>query len=461
MFAFHLIVTLQSDVVRWLLDLENNPASAFEEPREDVPTASKFTSTINLTNNIIGTVILAMPFSYSKFGLGFGAVMELFLMSASIAGVYFLISCAQILGGRSTNYANLSKLTYPRLALAFELIIAIKCFGIGVSYFMVMGDLLPQIGLYFSASEDSVWCSRSFWIVVGMVLIFPLALIGSLDSLSYISYVALLSIGLLVYIIVVGFYKWANFGFFAGFPVFVFGFSCHENILSIYNELKDNRPGGISLVVACAFITSALVYMAIGAFGYLTYGSNVSANILAMYDIGPLLTIGRIAVVVLAAFSYPFQCQPCRAILIKLMTDDQTQIPNSTAISQHTPDHPQPNCPNSHFEGVTPFNARHLYIPLTTIILFGNGSIALLVKRLDHVLALVGSVGSTCITLIFPALLFLALDRLLSQRDGAYASPHPYQRLAAYGLTTLVGFHSYYAFPTTFTICSDEPSQAF
>lgn len=60
-------------------------------------------------------------------------------------GLYFLARCADKVGGRNASFSSLSKLTWPKLGIFFDLAIAIKCFGVAVSYLIIMGDLMPQV----------------------------------------------------------------------------------------------------------------------------------------------------------------------------------------------------------------------------------------------------------------------------------------------------------------------------
>lgn len=344
---------------------------------------------------------------------------------AMVAGHYFLLQCARRLGGRANGYAGVAKLTCPDAAIVFELVIAAKCFGLGISYFIVVGDLLPQIALYFTA--NTLLCSRLLWLLAFSVFVFPLALVKELDHLYYTSFVALFAIALLVWIILWGFLSggpidwesiaWVRMdaGFYSGFPLFVYAFSCHENIFTIYNELLDNGPFNLSVVVVGATAASGLVYGVAGVLGYLTHGHSVSPNILAMYEIGPVLTLGRIAVVVLAAFSYPFQSYPCRAVLLKLLDDRGPYVSLSGGSAREE----SPARPRAYFY-------------TTAFIVGGNCCVAIAVHRLDRVLSLVGSVGSTSIALIFPALMFLQLDRI----GGVSPSGRYLQRGAAYFLAT-------------------------
>lgn len=71
-------------------------------------------------------------------------------------------------------------------------------------------------------------------------------------------------------------------------PVFVFAFTCHQNIFSIHNEIFDNSLQRVGFVVGSSisrfayFNLSAVgVYSLIGVVGYASFGSAVSDNVFA------------------------------------------------------------------------------------------------------------------------------------------------------------------------------------
>jgi amino acid permease len=98
---------------------------------------------LNLTQNILGAGILAMPSALANVGIVFGSVLILVSAVSSAFGLYLLSLLAQNFG-RKASFFSCSKMTWPSLAIFFDLAIAIKCFGVSVSYLVICRDLLPQ-----------------------------------------------------------------------------------------------------------------------------------------------------------------------------------------------------------------------------------------------------------------------------------------------------------------------------
>jgi len=86
-------------------------------------------------------------------------------------GLYLQTRCARYLERGNASFFALSQITYPNAAVLFDAAIAVKCFGVGVSYLIIIGDLMPgvirgMIGDRFETS--SLWGDRFFWITVFM-----------------------------------------------------------------------------------------------------------------------------------------------------------------------------------------------------------------------------------------------------------------------------------------------------
>src|SRR4051812_22850105 len=133
-------------------------------------------------------------------------MIVIFAAITSGIGLYLLSLCATHTSGRKSSFFSVSKLTYPSAALLFDSAIAIKCFGVAVSYLIIIGDLMPQV---ISASlgdkfinEYTIFMDRRLWITVFMFIIMPLAFLKRLDSLRHTSFIALIAVTYLVFIVI-------------------------------------------------------------------------------------------------------------------------------------------------------------------------------------------------------------------------------------------------------------------
>ena len=68
-----------------------------------------------------------------------------------------------------------------------------RCFGVGNSYFVVIGDLMPDAieGFLPPHLSDTVWTNRQLWIFIfSSIFIFPVVRFKEMDKLRFTSVVA-------------------------------------------------------------------------------------------------------------------------------------------------------------------------------------------------------------------------------------------------------------------------------
>jgi amino acid permease len=135
--------------------------------------ASFISSVINLVNTIVGAGVLAMPRAMSQMGILLGTSVIIWSGIMAGFGLYLQTRCAQYLDRGHSSFFALSQLTYPNMAIVFDAAIAIKCFGVGVSYLIIIGDLMPGVVLGFNpaAGEAGYLVDRHFWITAFMYAI--------------------------------------------------------------------------------------------------------------------------------------------------------------------------------------------------------------------------------------------------------------------------------------------------
>lgn len=334
--------------------------------------------------------------------------------SLSAFGLLLLSKCAAY-AGREASFFNISKITYPSASIWFDFAIAIKCFGVSISYLVIIGDLMPKVlmGLFHLDSE-SIFLSRTLWITLFMGFITPISFLKSLHSLRHTSSIALCSVFyLLMLVLFYGFFPPENlvtpppdefalvdlsWNSLTVIPIFIFAFTCHQNLFSVHNELEDNSAPYMNRVITTSISIAFYVYQFIGITGYMTFGKTVGDNILAKYPASPAVTIGQFALVILFLLSYPLQAHPCRVSLDKVMSSLlSSSSANGLSLS-------------SQATSAIIIPQKRFFI-LTTSILIGSYLMAVSVSSLGFVLALVGATGSTTICYILPGLFYYKIRK--------------------------------------------------
>ncbi|KAM9936685.1 hypothetical protein OXX80_003766 [Metschnikowia pulcherrima] len=423
-------------------------------------TATVRSGSINLLNTIIGAGILAMPYGLKCNGLLFGAALIVWSSLTSALGLYLQNKVAKYTQQQgAVSYFSLCQLTYPQLSVIFDGAIAIKCFGVGVSYLVVIGDLMPKIVESLGAKEGSWWLARNLWISVFMAgVVAPLSFLKKLDSLKYTSVIALVSVVYLICLVVehyvadiaperaltiVGPVSWRQT--LTSFSIFVFAYTCHQNMFAIINELKPTDKDGSQTRQANMIIRNAISiacgsYLVVGVLGYLTFGDAVNANIISMYPRDSITSlIGRLAIVVMVSLSFPLQCHPCRGSLNHVLhfvrhgvssgklrksnnANGYSQLTDGTESGSADQSFDQSFISTTPMEGaqdteghapiVVPLSSTKFYA-ITSLIVVAAYSVAMTVTSLAHVLAFVGATGSTSISFILPGVFSYMLIRPL------------------------------------------------
>ncbi|KAH7063215.1 transmembrane amino acid transporter protein-domain-containing protein [Macrophomina phaseolina] len=411
-------------------------------------------SVINLVNTILGAGLLAMPHALSQMGILLGCCVIVWAGLTAGFGLYLQTRCAKYLDRGTASFASLSKITYPNAAVVFDAAIAIKCFGVGVSYLIIIGDLMPGVvrGFSDSAGEIGFLVDRQFWVTAFMLIVIPLSFLRRLDSLKYTSMIALVSISYLVILVLAHFFKgdtmadrgevhvinWSGpIAALSVFPVVVFAYTCHQNMFSILNEIFDNSHFRTTSVVGASIGLACFLYILVGITGYLSYGDKVGGNIVSMYAPSAASTIGRLAIVILVMFSYPLQVHPCRASVDAVISWRPHRAPkssrSSTAETSPTREHSAPllGPPKPNNGPIAPLQPKAepmselRFAIITTIIIVLSYITAMTVSSLEKVLAYVGSTGSTAISFILPGIFYYKISspdsphhqRLLKDED--------------------------------------------
>lgn len=427
--------------------------------------------TINLLNTIIGAGILAMPYGLKSNGMLFGCILIIWSSLTSSFGLYLQNKVAKYTDQRGVvSYFSLSQLTYPSLSILFDSAISIKCFGVGVSYLVIIGDLMPKIMESLNIDPESIWMHRNIWITLFMaVVVTPLSYLKKLDSLKYTSILALFSVVYLICLVLEHFFlsdvpvpdKHIDYigpvsikGTLSSFPIFVFAYTCHQNMFAIINELKPSDKDGSQTrqsnhIIRNAISTACFSYLLVGIFGYLTFGNTVNGNIITMYPRDSVTSlIGRLCIVIMVSLSYPLQCHPCRGSINHVVhflkegvqsskvrgPNHSTSAPNYSALSSDIESLHSLRSDSSlgadesfisttpmegaqdtegHDPIIVPLTSKRFYIITTAIVLLSY-LVAITVTSLAHVLAFVGLTGSTSISFILPGLFGFMLIKPLN-----------------------------------------------
>ena len=87
--------------------------------------------------------VLGLPFAVAQSGVVMGLI--LFIFFGFLSGIGLQLMCLAAREYPGSDFASLAKKTIPWAKTVVDIAVAIECFGVGTSYMMVSGDLVPEV----------------------------------------------------------------------------------------------------------------------------------------------------------------------------------------------------------------------------------------------------------------------------------------------------------------------------
>ena len=265
--------------------------------------------------------------------------------------------------------------------------------------------------------DKSIFAARQLWVVAPLIVAAPLSYSRQISSLRYTSCVALISI-LLITVMVFYFALPTKSSVLdpcedgvdcrgsmraatdvhstlKALPLFVFAYTCHQNVISVTNELRDPTPPRFMGVIGSAVGWALAVYIIVAGAGYFTFGDakNGSRYILQsdILDSYPqhltIVIIARVLISCVVTMCYMLQAHPSCSCVVTLVCECMRACNRS------------------------PPKVMIMRPIITTIFLAASVSIALLTNDLGIMLKLVGATGSTAVSYILPGISYFVLFR--------------------------------------------------
>ncbi|XP_001600642.1 putative sodium-coupled neutral amino acid transporter 10 [Nasonia vitripennis] len=365
---------------------------------------------MTLANGIIGVSVLAMPFCFKQCGIVLATLVLLLSSILSRLACHFLIKSAVMC--RRRNFEFLAFHAFgPMAKILVELCIIGFLLGTCIAFFVVVGDLGPQIvGEMINKNPGDI--RTSFLITTGIFIVLPLGLLRNIDSLASVSTASIAFYICLVFKVIAEsthhifaadwFDKvdyWRPAGILQCLPIFALALFCQTQLFEIYEAMPNATLEKMNQVVKGALNICTTVYISVGFFGYVAFCTQpFTGNILMSFEPNLTSEIIKIGFVLSVAFSFPLVIFPCRASLNSLLF--RRGYAHETTTSYIT-------------------EAR--FRCLTTFIVIIALTIGVLIPNIELVLGIVGSTIGVIICLIFPAAFFISIntkntnERLLAQ----------------------------------------------
>ncbi|KAJ8713317.1 hypothetical protein PYW07_013687 [Mythimna separata] len=355
---------------------------------------------ITLANSIIGVGILAMPFCFQQCGVFLATLILLFMGLISRLCCHFLLKSALL--ARRRNFEFLAFHVFGQAGkFAVEVGIIGFLMGTCIAYFVVVGDLGPQIVAKMFNINQSDILRTSIMVIVSLVCVLPLGLLRNVDSLSNVSAATIAFYFCLVMKVIFEaggvmltsdwsqrVETWRPAGLLQCVPIFSMALFCQTQLFEIFESLPTLSLEKMNIVTKNAINICTAVYFTLGIFGYIAFSSHeISGNILMSLSPTWASDVIKLGFVMSLAFSFPLIIFPCRASLYSFLYKKVHSSHHDHIINHSIPEP----------------TFRVITVGIVGVALF----ISLLIPNIELVLGLVGSTIGVLICVVFPAACFV------------------------------------------------------
>uniref|UniRef100_T1GKP0 Amino acid transporter transmembrane domain-containing protein n=1 Tax=Megaselia scalaris TaxID=36166 RepID=T1GKP0_MEGSC len=341
---------------------------------------------MTLANSIIGVGILAMPYCFQKCGVILSILLLVLSNLITRSCCHFLIKSSLLTRRKSIEFLALHAFGASGKLLV-ELMIVGYMIGTCVAYFVVLGDLGPQILSTWFHFDPSHNIREWLMIVVTLFCILPLGMLKNVDSLAA---VCTASIGFYFCLVIKIVFEsehhilendWEDKIIYGGqldcYSVSQFSVWRYRVKCKFLKSLKSVEK--LDDIVKNALTICCIVYISCGFFGYVAFcNKEFSGNILTSFSPTFASDVIRIGFLLSVCFSFPLVIFPCRASIFSFMYKKDS----------------------SHFIPEGPFRGITIFIIVVSLFL------ALLIPSIELVIGLVGSTIGIAICIMFPAACF-------------------------------------------------------
>ncbi|ETK77074.1 hypothetical protein L915_16644 [Phytophthora nicotianae] len=259
-------------------------------------------SMFTMTVAIVGAGVLALPYAVQQAGLVLGISLIALGAIATNFTLRLLLECSDL--GQARSYMDLASVTGGRKLAGFtQLVVCMNLFGTSIGYLVGSAELI-QLALrtFLGSTSESIFLDRQALILMLTgLLVLPLSLLRSLESLRFSSLFSIVCIMFMALVIVIKYFQFVHEGLaptiayqlkhlplfdwrlshlLRAVPLVVFSFTCHPNVLPIYLVLKRRSSRRMYKVMNRSIGIATTVYSLCGFFVVLTFGEATRSNFL-------------------------------------------------------------------------------------------------------------------------------------------------------------------------------------
>lgn len=358
---------------------------------------------MNMANSILGAGVVGQPFAIRNCGI-IGGILAYIILVLLVDWTLRLIVINLTLAGKKT-YQDTVEFALGRKGRILVLLSnGLFAFGGCIGFCIIIGDTIPHFLQSIFHSSNFFFRRNVVITIVTLFISYPLSLQRNIAALSKASFLALISMVVIVFSVVVqgprvdmslkgG--KWSltdifiSSAIFRGISVISFALVCHHNTSFIFFSIKNRSLQKFARLTHISTFISMIFCMLMGYSGYSVFRDKTKGNILNNFPQDDLvINIARLCFGFNMLTTFPLEIFVLRDVIAAFLygkkEEDETEAP--------------------------PLSTRKLFI-ITTVCVVSTMSISLTTCNLGALFELIGATTASTMAYILPPYTNLVLSK--------------------------------------------------
>jgi amino acid permease len=305
-----------------------------EEKIHDTPHhGGVFSGYTVMAKSLLGSGMLSIAFACSKSGLILGLFLLFFAAAITWVSLHVLSRLCLEFKSDNITFYSITEQVVPKARWFLDVAVIVDCVGSAIGFIQVIGNLMSDgIEHIFGLGP---FTQRTLSILVQscvVLLLFPICYMREITDTKIVN---LLGLACLLYVslLPIIFSDVSKFdpeilspkgpwSAITAFPVFIFAFSCQQNLLSVTSEMRNPDMRKLDIVTLSAIGTGIVFYIPVILLPLLTFGrSGVHSD--TFFDLLPkgnlAVQIGMFCASLAVSISYVLVVHPIRRSIMSLM----------------------------------------------------------------------------------------------------------------------------------------------
>ncbi|OMJ86424.1 hypothetical protein SteCoe_12087 [Stentor coeruleus] len=356
-------------------------------------------SMLTILASTVGAGILSLPYVVNISGLYQGIILFILGMIVSLYTCQLLVLAAEKTG--KLTYESIGNELYGHKMRTFaEVNMIINNYGTVIAYLVLLKDLVPNCLKLFGVDNAFATNNYMWGCMICTLVVYPLSLKQEISALRYTSLLSCCACIYLGIAITYGFFsmrsgetnsrfddapatEFSAYSIFTAAGYVVFSFTCHPNVIPIYQELQRRSTKRGFKFLSRGLIIVLFLYLIVGIFGFLTFYkeyhpiTDFPTQILqAKYHNGDVpIIIASMAIAITVLCGTPLLVHPCRDATLSILY-------------QRRP-------------------TKKQYFLVVTIEVFSALGLALVIPNIGYVLNVLGTISNPIICFILPCMYYI------------------------------------------------------